>query len=292
MDKANKKETPVLLAVLAHPDDETFGMGGTLALYAKRGAKVHLVCATRGESGDVDPKYLEEYTSIADRRVTELKCAAGILGLTEVHFMDYRDSGMEGSENNRHPKALTAAPVEEVAQKVAGYIRELRPQVVLTFDPIGGYRHPDHIAIHNATVRGFELAGDPEFEDGLEPHQPDKLYFHIIPRGLFRFAVRMLPLFGRDPHRFGRNQDIDLVELVGDEDFPVQAEINYQEVRKKKEQATACHSSQLDEGMSSRGLVYWIMRWYERRDYYMRAYPEPDSHTRERDLFEGIDVDW
>ena len=289
------KETekiPVLLAVLAHPDDETFGMGGTLALYAKRGAKVHLVCATRGESGDVDPKYLEDYTSIADRRVAELKCAAGILGLTEVHFMDYRDSGMQGSENNHHPKALTAAPVEEVARKVAGYIREIRPQVVLTFDPIGGYRHPDHIAIHNAAVRGFELAGAPEFENGMATFKPDKLYFHFIPRGLFRFAVRVLPLFGRDPHRYGRNQDIDLVELVGEEDFPTNAEINFQEVRARKEEAVACHSSQLDESMSSRGLIYWIMRWYERRDYYMRAYPEAESGIREKDLFTGIDIDW
>ena len=172
------------------------------------------------------------------------------------------------------------------------YIREIRPQVVLTFDPIGGYRHPDHIAIHNATVRGFELAGDPEFEDGMEPYKPDKLYFHFIPRGLFRFAVLVLPLFGRDPRRFGRNQDIDLVALVGEDDFPTDAAIIYKEVMAKKEEAVACHSSQLDESMASRGLIYWIMRWYERRDFYMRAYPKPDSGIREKDLFAGINVDW
>lgn len=286
----NRNKSAVLLAVLAHPDDETFGMGGTLALYAKRGAQVHLVCATRGESGDVDPKYMERYESVADRRVAELKCAADILGLKEVHFMDYRDSGMAGSADNQHPKALAAAPAEEVAQKVAGYIRMLRPQVVLTFDPIGGYKHPDHIAIHNATKRGFELAGDESFNDGRSAFIPNKLYYHIFPRGLLRFAVRVMPWFGRDPRRFGRNQDIDLVELVSDDDFPVHARINYQEVRKKKEEATACHSSQLDEGMSNSGLVYWILRWYERRDYYMRACPEPEPGKIEKDLFEGIDA--
>jgi N-acetyl-1-D-myo-inositol-2-amino-2-deoxy-alpha-D-glucopyranoside deacetylase len=277
-----------LLAVLAHPDDETFGMGGTLALYAKRGVQVHLICATRGESGDVDPRYLDKYASVADRRVAELKCASVILGLTSVQFLDYRDSGMQGSLDNQHPKALAAAPVDEVAAKVAHLIRSLCPQVVVTFDPVGGYGHPDHIAIHNATVRAFDLAGDPGWEDELPPHKPQKLYFHVIPRGLLRFAVRVMPIFGRDPRRFGRNQDIDLVELVGDEDFPVHAKINCREVRRRKEEATACHTSQLDEGMSRRSLVYWILRWYDRYEYFMRAFPEPNPDKCEKDLFKGL----
>ncbi|OQY92627.1 MAG: hypothetical protein B6D39_04740, partial [Anaerolineae bacterium UTCFX2] len=104
----------VLLAVLAHPDDESFGIGGTLAVYARRGAQVHLVCATRGEAGDVDPQYLQGFKSIADRRVSELRCAAGVLGLTGVYFLDYRDSGMGGSADNRRPEALANAPQEEV----------------------------------------------------------------------------------------------------------------------------------------------------------------------------------
>ena len=287
--KLNQEENPaVMLAVLAHPDDETFGMGGTLALYSKRGAQVHLLCATRGESGDVDPRYLDRYDSIADRRVAELKCASVILGLDSVQFLNFRDSGMQGSPDNHHPKALAAAPLEEVAAKIAHSIRSLRPQVVLTFDPVGGYGHPDHIAIHNATVKAFDLAGNPLWEDGLEPYQPKKLYYHVIPRGLLRFAIRVMPIFGRDPRRFGRNQDIDLVELVGDEDFPVHAKINCREVRRRKEEATACHSSQLEEGMSRRSLVYWILRWYDRYEYFMRAYPEPNSETCEKDLFEGL----
>ena len=131
------------MAVLAHPDDETFGMGGTLALYAQKGVSVHLICATRGEVGDVEPHFMEGYESIGELREHELRCAAEILGLSGVHFLDYRDSGMPGSPDNEHPQALAAAPLDEVAAKVTGYIRELQPQVVLTFDPIGGYRHPD-----------------------------------------------------------------------------------------------------------------------------------------------------
>ena len=150
----------VLLAVLAHPDDETFGTGGSLAYYASIGVDVHLVCATRGEVGDVSPELMEGFTSVAELRENELRCAAGYLGLTDVHFLDYRDSGMSGSINNQHPRALAAADLNKVTGEVVHYIRLLRPQVVITFDPIGGYMHPDHIAIQKAAERAFYAAGD------------------------------------------------------------------------------------------------------------------------------------
>jgi len=143
----------VLLAVLAHPDDESFGMGGTLTLYAQQGVEVHLVCATRGEVGEIAPEYLDGFETIAERREYELRCAASKLGLAGVHFLDYRDSGMPGSVENSHPRALAAAPLEQVAEKIAHHIRKLGPQVVLTFDPIGGYKHPDHIAVHKAPTK-------------------------------------------------------------------------------------------------------------------------------------------
>jgi len=96
---------PVLLAVMAHPDDETFGTGGTLAVYARRGVAVYLICATRGEVGEVDEKYLRGFDSIAERRMAELRCAAEKLGITEVMFLDYRDSGMPGSQSPHHSPA-------------------------------------------------------------------------------------------------------------------------------------------------------------------------------------------
>jgi N-acetyl-1-D-myo-inositol-2-amino-2-deoxy-alpha-D-glucopyranoside deacetylase len=284
----NNKRT--ILAVLAHPDDETFGMGGTLALYAKRGVDVHLVCATRGEVGEVAPHFLENFNSIAELRENELRCAAEHLGLTSVHFLDYRDSGMPGSPDNEHPQALAAAPIDEVAARITGYIRRLQPQVVLTFDPIGGYRHPDHIAIHKATLKAFHAAPDPEqYPDQGAPFQPDKLYYHTFPRGWLSWMVKLMPLFGRDPRRFGQNEDIDLLELVG-EDFPVHARINYKEVTEQKVAATACHASQ--GGMASSGslLVRLAFRVAAGQDSYIRAYPEPDGGPRERDLFAGIDT--
>src|SRR5512140_3835772 len=121
------RDKKVLLAVLAHPDDESFGMGGTLALYASQGADVYLVCATRGEVGTVDEEYLQGYASTAELREAELRCAASHLGLKQVFFLGYRDSGMPGSEDNRHPNAQVAHSVDEVAGKVVRYIRELKP---------------------------------------------------------------------------------------------------------------------------------------------------------------------
>jgi LmbE family N-acetylglucosaminyl deacetylase len=279
----------VLLAVLAHPDDETFGTGGTLALYAGRGVEVHLVCATRGEAGDMDEDCLDGFDSVADRRVSELRCAAGILGLSGVHFLNYRDSGMPGSADNRHPDALVNAPMEEVAGRIVHYIRWLKPQVVITFDPIGGYKHPDHIAIHKATVEAFRLAGDPAYPhpDGLPAFQPQKLYYHIFPKGLLRWAVRILPLFGRDPRRFGRNGDIDLVDLVEAGDFPAHARIDCRSVQEKRDAASACHASQLSGPPS--GIMSRLMRLFGGKEMYMRAYPAVEGRLKETDLFAGID---
>jgi LmbE family N-acetylglucosaminyl deacetylase len=281
-------DKPVLLAVLAHPDDESFGMGGTLALYARRNVEVHLVCATRGEAGDVAPDCLEGFESIAARRVYELRCAADILGLSGVHFLDYRDSGMSGSADNQHPNALCAAPVEQVAEEIAEYMRELKPQVVLTSDPIGGYMHPDHIAIHKATLRAFELSGDEGLMSDLPPFQPQKLYYYVFPKGLLRLALRLLTLFGRDPRKFGRNNDIDLQAIVEQGDFPSHAAIDTRPVRVARDQAAACHASQLYGGTPRRGPFSWLMSWFNRREYYMRALPEPEPGLRERDLFEGL----
>ncbi len=165
--------TKKILAVLAHPDDETFGMGGTLALYNQRGYETYYVCATRGEVGSADEEFMKGFKDTAEMRTDELNRAAKILGLKEVHFLGYRDSGMPGMEANSHPDAQINHPIEEVAGKVVKHIREIKPDIVITFDPIGGYKHPDHIHIHKATVMAFANADDetfhPEAGEGFKP---------------------------------------------------------------------------------------------------------------------------
>ena len=268
---------PVILSVLAHPDDESFGMGGTLALYAQKGSNVYLICATRGEVGDVDPKLLEGFSSIAELREGELRCAAGHLGLKDVFFLDYRDSGMPGSPDNKHPNAQVAHPVDEVAGKVVKYIRELKPDIVLTFDPIGGYRHPDHIQIHNATVLAFEKAADPTFHpEAGSPFQPGKLYFHTFPRGVLKLVVRLMPLVGKNPRKFGRNGDIDM-QSIAEVNFPTHAKIDISPAQGLKAAASACHASQGGVGMRT-GVMGLFIRLFGEHEEYMQAYPpvQPD----------------
>jgi LmbE family N-acetylglucosaminyl deacetylase len=288
MEIEKENSTKKILSVLAHPDDESFGMGGTLAFYAAQGVKVHLVCATRGEAGEVGPEYLQDYESIGDLRESELRCAAGHLGLAGVYFLDYRDSGMTGSDENNHPNSLIKAPIDEVKAKIVHYIREIQPQVVLTFDPIGGYRHPDHIAIHKATVEAFHSAGDPNYPSDLPPFQSAKLYYHTIPRNFIRLTVRFLKLIGKDPTRWGENKDIDLTSLAID-DYPINAQINYRSVDSRKNAASFCHASQGGAGLA-KGPLRWITRVVPSKDQFMRAFPPPDPRERETDLFDGISL--
>jgi N-acetyl-1-D-myo-inositol-2-amino-2-deoxy-alpha-D-glucopyranoside deacetylase len=283
------KKQRTLIFVGAHPDDETFGVGATLAQYVASGVKVYYICATRGEVGEAAPEYLKGYASVGDMRWAELQCAAKELGLTDVLYLGYRDSGMAGTPENKHPEALAMAPLEQVAERIVKIIRQIKPDVVVTFDPIGGYRHPDHIATHQATIKAFLAAGDSHlYPDTGAAFHPSKLYFSVFPHRLLRFMVSLMPLMGRDPAKFGRNHDINLKEMVAVE-FPIHAIVRLKkpslQARKK---ATACHASQVGGGSRRRGLMGLLNSIFGQRDYFMRAYPEPVKERRESDLFAGL----
>jgi N-acetyl-1-D-myo-inositol-2-amino-2-deoxy-alpha-D-glucopyranoside deacetylase len=278
-------EKKTILAVLAHPDDETFGTGGTLALYSRRGVDVFLICATRGEVGEMSPDLMDGFNTIGEKREAELRCAGELLGLKSIFFLGYRDSGMPGTADNNHPQALAAQPVEKVAQEVAAYIRKLKPQIVITFDPIGGYYHPDHIAIHKATVEAFEIAGNPQIViEDLDIYAPQKLYFQTMGRGFLRFAVGISRLIGRDPRKFGTNHDIDL-QAIAEVDFPITTRINCKQVAEIRDAASACHASQGGTSMGS-GIIGWLRKQFAYNEVYMRAVPPPLSGERETDFFE------
>lgn len=276
-----------LMAVLAHPDDETFGLGGTIATYARKGHDVYYVCATGGEIGTVDEKYLRGFKDIAELRAAELMRAAKVLGLKDVFLLGYRDSGMLNSEANKHPDAQINHSVDEVAGKVVKYLRELKPDVVITHDPIGGYRHPDHIHIHKATALAFEKSDDPAFHpEAGPPFKPRALYYQIFSRGVLRWAVRLMPLFGKDPTKFGRNADVNLRELA-EVDFPVHVRLDTRPVAEVKREAGAQHASQ--GGGARGGPLRFIAKLMGEREEFMQAYPTPGARVRRKsDLFEGI----
>jgi len=275
----------------AHPDDESFGAGGALAYYVEKGVKVYYICGTRGEVGEVPPEMMTGYSSVAQLRTFELECAAKVLGLTEVIYLGYRDSGMAGSPDNKHPEALAAAPLDEVAGIITSHLRHLKPQVVVTFDPIGGYHHPDHIMIHNATVKAFHAAGDPaQYKSKGPPYQPKKLYFNVFSHGWLKFMIRVQEFFGRDIHHFGKNKDIDLGEMLKDE-FPVHAIIKLdKQAVETGQKAAACHASQLGGGGRPRGgLREFLSALMGHKDTFMRGYPPVTEKSKEKDLFEGIE---
>ncbi len=277
----------VLLSVLAHPDDESFGMGGTLAKYADQGVDVHLICATRGEAGEVDPEYLVGFSSIGELREQELNCAVAQLGINQVYLLPYRDSGMAGSEDNKHPQALINADADQVAGEIAEYIRKIKPEVVLTFDPIGGYRHPDHIFIHQAATEAFRMAGDPGFKSATPIYQPKRLFYHTIPKYFIRFNVGLLKLLGKDPSKYGRNKDIDLTQMAVE--FPIHARINYNKQKNQKSAASSCHASQGGAGLT-RGFMK-VIAWLigaRADDQFMQAYPTPEGNLVLDDLYAGI----
>jgi LmbE family N-acetylglucosaminyl deacetylase len=284
-----------ILAVLAHPDDETFGLGGTLALYAQKGYDVYYICATRGEVGAADEEFMKGYKDAAEMRTAELMRAAKILGLKEVFFLGYRDSGMPGSEDNKHPNAQVAHSIDEVAGRVVKYIRELKPDIVITFDPIGGYKHPDHIHIQRATTLAFEKADDATFhpEAGIvssgdgRPFKPRALYYQVFPRWYLKWATRLMPLFGKDPTKYGRNGDIDLTDLIVD--FPIHVQLDIRSVSEIKRQASEQHASQGGGIQMRRGLMGFIAKVFGQREDYMQAYPSMDGQfSRKHDLFDGI----
>ncbi|HAV76351.1 MAG TPA: GlcNAc-PI de-N-acetylase, partial [Anaerolineae bacterium] len=227
------------------------------------------------------------YKDVAEMRTDELLRATKILGLKEVYFLDYRDSGMPGTDDNKHPNAQVMHSVDEVAGKVVKYIRELKPDIVLTFDPIGGYKHPDHIHIQQATTLAFEKSDDASFHpESGSPFKPLALYYQVFPRWFLKLAVHIMPLFGRDPKKFGRNNDIDLTDLIAD--FPIHVTLNTRSVSEIKNRASAQHASQGGRQMR-RGLMGLVTRVFGEREDYMQAYPPVNGRFRRKhDLFDGI----
>lgn len=265
----------VLLAVFAHPDDESFGPGGTLARYSREGVDVWLVCGTDGNAGTVDAAMLEGYKSTSQLRAAELCCAAQTLGLAGIDWLAYRDSGMRGAPENNDPASLFQAPMAKLVGQIVASIRKHRPQVIVCDNQFGGYGHPDHIKLHDATLLAFHAASDPNrYPEAGEPHQARALYHPALGFSSFKLLVRFMPLVGRDPRRFGKNGDIDLTEVVQWE-TPVHVRIDVRRYLDVKFAAGACHKSQ-DGPMEMAGrMPRWLVRRLFGFEGFMQAIPTP-----------------
>jgi N-acetyl-1-D-myo-inositol-2-amino-2-deoxy-alpha-D-glucopyranoside deacetylase len=178
-----------VLFVHAHPDDESIGNGATMAKYAAEGARVTLVTCTLGEYGEIIVSGLADLAwdrqdRLGPYRATELAAAMKELGVADQRFLGgagrYHDSGMMGTPSNERPDAFWKADVDEAASLLAEIIREVRPQVLVTYNDFGGYGHPDHIQAHRVAMRAVQLAADAQ----VEPHAVAKVYWHTTPRSV------------------------------------------------------------------------------------------------------------
>lgn len=274
-----------LLTVLAHPDDESFGIGGTLARYAAEGVEVHIAIATDGAAGSVAAGYESVRAELAAVRHEELKAAVAIIGGI-LHQLDYRDSGYINDPANEHPDAFIQADENEAICRVVKLIREIRPQVVITHDETGGYFHPDHIFCWKITTAAFHAAGDPQqYPDaGPAPFQPERLYYTTIPNRWIKLAIFLMRLKGQDPTRGGRNQDIDFTQ-IGVDPAKISTIIDIRDSWQEKRLAGTQHSSQGGGTSFSRLLPNWLQRQLFGREAFMRAHPPAPPGLRENDLF-------
>ena len=244
----SRKQPLTLMAVFAHPDDESFGIGGTMARYgADPAVRVVLVSATRGEAGEISYPHLATPERLGEVREQELRCACGLFGVDALHFLGYRDSGMAGTPENEDPRALAMADAGEVVGRIVALIRRERPDVVVTHDETGGYGHPDHIAVHHHTRAAFAAAGDPacypeQRSAGLAPHRPARLYYTALPRRFFRAVVAKLQELGMPvPERV-------LQRLEGPWGIPDEActtDVSVSDYWDTKRAAIQCHATQL-----------------------------------------------
>lgn len=170
-----------LLAIHAHPDDESSKGAGTMARYADEGVRVTLICATGGEEGEVLNPHMDKpgiKERMAELRAAELRTACDILGVAQVYMLGYRDSGMPDSDANQRPEAFVNVNPDEATCRLVEIIRAERPDVVLSYDDSPGYPHPDHLRVHELGARAFRDAGDPEKYPGAgRPWAPSKLYY-------------------------------------------------------------------------------------------------------------------
>lgn len=260
-----------LLAVFPHPDDETLGLGSTLARYSTEGVETHLVCATRGERGWFESEGPDPgFEGVARIREAELNCAAEHLGLHEVNFLDYIDGDVDQAE----PR--------EIIAKLAMHIRRIQPHVVVTFSPDGAYGHPDHIALSQFTNGALVCAADASFEDGQTPHRVSKFYYMVDSLDV---VAAMNESFG------GVSMDVDgeIRYHIGWQDWQITTWLDNNKYMDKVRIAIHCHKSQLPGyGPIAEWTVEEVAKVFGIGHFY-RVFSLVNSGRKvETDLFEGL----
>ncbi len=242
-----------LLLVHAHPDDETINNGATMARYVAEGAQVTLLTCTLGEEGEIlVPELAQLAADQADQlggyRIWELRGAMDALGVTDTRFLGgpgrYRDSGMMGVPANEHPRAFWNADLDEAVAHAVAVVREVRPQVVVTYDENGGYGHPDHIQAHRVAMGAVAAAADPGYRPDLgEAWTVAKVYWCCIPRSVLQQGIDAMAAAGDDTFFEGVTSAEDLPFAVPDD--VVTAAVDGRAFATHKDAAMRSHPTQI-----------------------------------------------
>lgn len=276
---ASRDDADGLLAIFAHPDDESFGVGGVMALAATRGIPVHLICATNGDQGGRPGEDVDDHSMDPEVRRQELRCACEALGAAPPIFLGYRDSGMEGW--GAPEGSLSLADPGEVVARLVEEIRAVRPAVIVTFDPGGIYGHPDHVAISRFATEAYRRASS-------EPGGPRALFHQALSRSSIEEMRRLMEAAVAagepvpEPSADDLRQQEAIVRLSRpDED--ISTIVDVRAVLDRKIAALACHESQM-RGRSwdeDPALVEQTMG----RETFVRVDPPAAPGTHEEDLF-------
>ena len=266
-------ETLKLLAIFPHPDDETLGLGSTLARYSSEGVETYLLCATRGERGWFDSEGPNPGLDGVGRiREAELRCASDNLGMHEINLLDYIDGDVDQAEPG------------EIIGKIVSHIRRIKPQVVVTFGPDGAYGHPDHVALSQFTNGALVCAADRNFIDlsTQPPHRVLKFYYMVDSHEIVSLANEA---FG------GISMEIDGVTRshVGWADWQITTRLDNHAYIDKVRQAVLCHKSQLPGfGPLSEWSAAELGKMFGVGSFY-RAFSLVNGGRKvETDLFEGL----
>ncbi len=280
-----------MLVCLAHPDDEAFPVGGTLASYAAQGVDIRLVCSTLGEEGEIRQPGSATRETLPHVREKELKASCTALGLQAPLLFRHRDSGMQGDKANTHPRALINVPAERIVKPLVAEIRRFRPHVVLTFGPDGLYGHPDHIAMSDHTTAAFHLAANPDafpqqLADGLQLHSPARLFYSCRPRG---FRMTQATLFRES------GVDVPLPPPERRDDGVPPEEIHlHMDVSAHLEQKRASirsHFTQLQVDSPYWRVPHEVLAATLGQEHFVRGYPSvQEGEVVSPDFFEGIEA--
>lgn len=281
---------PTLLCVHPHPDDESIACGGVLAKAVATGIRAVVVTCTGGEEGDNLAGIDLGDQDMATHRRRELEDALAALGVTEHHWLGYRDSGMIDTPGNEHPDSFHRADLDDAASRLAAIIRAERPQVIVSDDERGSYGHPDHVKAHRVTVRAVELAADPDADVAGEPWTVAKRYVHTLGRGRLLTAHNRLLAAGL-ASPFGEEDYASADELpFGTDDALVTTEVDVADWIEHKRSALTAYRSQIGPDSFFLNTPDELAGEFFGVEQFVLEAGEPGGPIPEDDLFAGLAV--